>query len=129
MNRNARVRRGEDGLADVGKIIVGVIIARTGLSARRITPAIMSRSPLSMTPADWASAMSDLISSSVTFASPELFDPSSPISRRLEPSSSQTKGAATLERRFIGAAMRQAMDSGFLRAICFGTSSPMMSDT
>ena len=82
--------------------VIGVISARTGRSPSRSTPAIMSRSPLSMTPADSASAINVLISSSVTVASLDSLRPSSPISRRPDPSSSQTKGAATLESTFIG---------------------------
>jgi len=46
----------------------------------------------------------------------------------VETSRSQTTGAADPAKMASGRATRIAITSGFLRAIWFGTSSPMMSD-
>ena len=70
----------------------GVITARTGRSPSRITAAIICRSPGSSTPAVSASAISDLISSSVMRSTISLSWPSSRSTALPDMSSSATSG-------------------------------------
>ena len=95
--------------------------ARTGRSPSRITPAIISFSPGSGTPALSASAISVLISSSVTpflglSALPEHSAALPEISRN------QTSGEATFASTVMAGATRTAIASGSRSAICLGMS-------
>ena len=93
-----------------------------------MTPAIISRSPGSKTPACSASATMVRISSSVTRWSLSAFWPSMIRMSLPDLSSTQTTGAATLAISHISGATMLAMRSGFFSASCLGTSSPMISD-
>ena len=78
-----------------------------------------------MTPALSASPTSILISSSVTVLSLSELPPKRRKITRVEVLSSQMAGAATLEISSISGATAQATLSGWRRANCLGTSSPM----
>ena len=106
----------------------GVMSALAVRSARRITPEIISRSSLSITPALSASAMIVLTSSSLIRSLVAPLWPSSASTALPEASSSQTSGSATRASPLIMGATRAATRSGSRSAICLGTNSPMISD-
>lgn len=106
----------------------GVMIARMDRSPKRMTPAISSFSSGSRMPVLVPSAMIARISSSVTDWSRSFFSRSTVRRSRLERSSTKTTGAATLATSVMAGATRAATASGLPRAICFGTSSPTISD-
>ncbi len=106
----------------------GVITPRTERSPSRITRAIIRRSCGSTTPAVSASAIMARISSSVTTCPASLPRPRSRSTRVEETSSSHTAGAAIRATVVIGPATSEATRSGLASAICFGTSSPTISD-
>ena len=106
----------------------GVIRPRTGRSPSRSTPEISWRSPASSTPAPSASAISVLISSSVTVLLGGWRCRSSQNTALVETSSSHTAGAAMRDSVVISGAIRQAMVSALRSARFFGTSSPTISE-
>ena len=102
----------------------GVMIARTGLSARRSTRSIMSRSSVSRMPA-WAPSISSAFnSSSVTAGRTALCRPNRRRMPLEEALSSQTTGPTIVASPAIGRATQIATGSGRRRARCLGTSSP-----
>ena len=102
----------------------GVMTPRTARSPRRMTPAIILRSSVSITPAVSASAMMVLISSSVTVLSDAVLWPKRRKISLVEASSSQTTGAPIREISAMSGATVQAIPSAFFSARCLGTSSP-----
>ena len=106
----------------------GVITAPTGRSPSRITPAIISFSPGSSTPAFSASTTSVRISSSLTLSSASPRWPSSHSSTLPERSSSHTSGSEIFASSTIAGATFTATASGSRSAICLGTSSPTISE-
>ncbi len=104
------------------------MMARAGRSPSRMTALIMPRSRGSMTPEDSPSAISALISSAVTADSPLCRPPNSRRIALPETSSSQTRGAEMRASIAMPGATVAATASALRSAICFGTSSPTMSD-
>ncbi|MBD3764664.1 MAG: NAD(P)H-dependent oxidoreductase [Rhodobacterales bacterium] len=126
--KRRRIASGGSARSASSTSVRGTIRPRAVRSAMRMTPAIISVSAGSITPADRASARTILTSSSVTPLSARPDWPSSASTRRPDRSSSQTRGAATSAITCSSGAIRVAAASGARRAICLGTSSPKTSD-
>ncbi len=94
----------------------------------RMTPAIISVSAFSITPALCASDRTSFTSSSDMVLSDAPDWPSKRSTILPEKSRSQTKGAVNLAIQRIVGATRTATLSGARSAICLGTSSPTISD-
>ncbi len=107
----------------------GSMIARSGRSAKRITPSSSSRSASWNTPTSVPSAIIALTSSSVTALGASPRRRRSPRTASVEMRRNQTIGAPIAASRLIGPETKAAIPSAFLSASRFGTSSPMIRDT
>ena len=104
------------------------MMARTGRSAKRITPSSILRSASWKTPASVPSAISALTSSSVTTLASTECRPSSRSTASVETRRNQTTGLPARASSSIGPETAAAIASAFCSARRLGTSSPMMSE-
>jgi hypothetical protein len=123
----------DDNGQGIGEVDHAYLVARrhdapTGRSPSRITPAIISFSPGSSTPACSASTTSVRISSSLTRPSFAPRWPSSQSSALPEAIEQPDQRQRDLRHHIHGGRDLTAMDSGSRSAICFGTSSPTISE-